>query len=487
MLELDTVNKTKYGYREGFPYTTSWGASVQYDSVSQLYIMLVSDYAEQCPNWGHNSAVSVATSADPEGPFEKRFRLFGVMSHEPMLARGNSGEWVVYFTAKTNAATNLPANGTDADDVHGTVCTRASLDAKCTCPTNTPNAGSKDPTWVSWTSTPLDIDSWSTPLKVIDPARDFSDSFCENGQPVTVNPEPAESIDANFNGVIEADGSFVGLWRTWQCSGDLCAENHYNPVGAAVTPGTTDQACFSVPHVVKATDWKDPTTYRFLMDDGSLSALPVAKKDLKWIFLSEYSATQAAKGIEDPMIYKDSNDIYHAVFHDMFESCDAVNCRAPRDNVAHAYSVDGTSWTYTGAALELTDYGSFYMPTVTFTDGTTQGLACERPQLIVRDGAPSHIIIGGIPDALFADLNLGGGALDANANIDAKDWPGGATMIIPLKSTTTPTPTPAPGPSSSSSSSDSTVVYAAVGGSAAAAVLVASIGAYFYCTSRERK
>ena len=47
----------------------------------------------------------------------------------------------------------------------------------------------------------------------------------------------------------------------------------------------------------------------------------------------------------------------------------------------------------------------------------------------VRDGVPSHIIIGGIPKALAQGYN---GITDVGANIESYSWPGGATMVIPL-------------------------------------------------------
>ena len=48
-----------------------------------------------------------------------------------MLARGPAGEWVAYFTATKVAATGLPATGTDADNIHGTLCTRDGTSSKC--------------------------------------------------------------------------------------------------------------------------------------------------------------------------------------------------------------------------------------------------------------------------------------------------------------------------------------------------------------------
>ena len=132
-LEMGTVDKSVYGYREGFPLTTSWGGSVQYDEASGLYIMLVSEYVEECSNWGWNSTVVVATSEAPEGPYEKEFRLIGVMSHEAMLSRGPDGEWAVYFTASVFEG-GLPASG-DADFSDDQVCVRAVSYTHLTLPT----------------------------------------------------------------------------------------------------------------------------------------------------------------------------------------------------------------------------------------------------------------------------------------------------------------------------------------------------------------
>ena len=445
-LTLGTVDKAKYGYRAGFPYTTSWGGSAQYDSASSQYIMLVSEYAGECPNWGHNSAVALATSSSLEGPYAKQFRLFGVMSHEAMLSRGQAGEWVVYFTAKKVAATGKPAAGLDADNIHGTLCTRSSRTAKCSCPDGNPDAGSQDPTWMSWTTTPLVYSSWSTPTLVFDPLASFNDNYCVAGSSSCADCDEASgSIDANFNGVINDDGSFVGLWRTWECSADLCPENGYATYGSS-TDLEGGQACFSVPHPVVASDWKTVSTYRYSINTIAGAALPVAKKQLRWLFGSEYTVTQAAKGIEDPMVYKDANGVYHAIFHDMFEKCSGAGCKAPRDNVAHAYSTDGISWIYTGAALPLVNQGENYMPEVSFTDGTKMGLACERPQFVVENGVPTAIIIGGIPKALTLDA---GSYLndDVFDNLESYDWPGGATMVILLVSND-PSPEPSPPPPS---------------------------------------
>lgn len=399
-LTMGRVDKSVYGYRQGFPFTTSWGASAQFDNVSGKYVMLVSEYVEECANWGWNSTVVLATSENPEGPYEKEFTLFGVMSHEAMLARGPSGEWVVYFTA-VEQSNNRPRMGSDGYAANE-VCTRADIDSPCDCPGD-PDKGSNDPTWMSFTSTPLNYESWATPVKVFDPGSHFTD-FVPDGS-------RAESIDANFNGVIRNDGSFVGLWRTWQCVGDLVAP------WSDTLDGANPDTCFSVPHAINASDWEDSSTYQ----------IEAQKRDLEWLFPEQYVASpteRLALGIEDPMVYVDNRSppVYHAIFHEMF---------VPSDNVSHAYSTDGVQWTYTGTVF---DTGSeTNMPMVTFTDGEQAGLACERPQLLIENGVLTHIIIGGIPTGLGEDPEFTSESdMTIDDQVEETGWPGGATMVIPL-------------------------------------------------------
>lgn len=399
-LAMGEVDKSVYGYRAGFPFTTSWGASAQYDDASGKYVMLVSEYVEECANWGWNSTVVLATSDAPEGPYEKEFTLFGVMSHEAMLARAPSGEWVVYFTAveQDNNRPRMGAEGYGEDEV----CVRQDNDSQCECPGN-PDKGSKDPTWMSFTSTPLNYESWETPVKIFDPGSHFTDSVPDGSR--------AESIDANFNGVIQSDGSFVGLWRTWQCAGDLVSP------WADTLEGANPDTCFSVPHAINASDWDDSSTYEIASQ----------KRDLDWLFPEQYyvSPTEHLSiGIEDPMVYVDNRSpaVFHAIFHEMF---------IPTDNVSHAYSTDGVEWIYTGTVFDTSPETN--MPMVTFTDGNQAGLACERPQLLIENGVPTHIIIGGIPTGLGEDPAFtNASSMDIYDQVDDTGWPGGATMVIPL-------------------------------------------------------
>merc|ERR1712107_246401 len=125
-------------------------------------------------------------------------------------------------------------------------------------------------------------------------------------------------MDTNLAAVIKKDGTLVEIWRD------------HHPTGK------------SVPHLVTATDWKDPSTYTFYMDD-----LLFGKK----ADTVEKPHPKNPGGLEDMFLWVDARGHYHALFHQMYicETC-----------TAHAYSVDGSKWTYTGTAATAD---------TTYTDG----------------------------------------------------------------------------------------------------------------------
>ena len=272
-LAAGVVDKSVYGYRQGFPYTTSSGGSALWDSVSGKYIMAVSEYAAECPNAAHNSAIAIATSTNVEGPYVKQFRVFGVGSLEPMLTRtqGGTGAWALYFTAKRVADTGQPAKGADSDNIHGTLCTRTNYASKCSCPDGQPDLVPTYPSWLVHTPTPLDYASWQAEpcAIIIDPILDFvfNDHKCINGQaPASPTDElRSKSIYSSYHGVAKLGEGFVGLWRTWECTSDLCADNHYATLG---TPQGAASKCFSVIHPVFGHDWSEPSSYHYPLIDS---------------------------------------------------------------------------------------------------------------------------------------------------------------------------------------------------------------------------
>ena len=269
-LALGIVDKNIYGYRQGFPYTKSTGGMALWDTVSEQYIMVVTEFAAECPNPAHNAAIALATSDDVEGPYIKQFRIFGVTGSEPMLFRAQDGQWGLYFIAKRSAITGLPATGIDPDSVHGTLCTRSSYTSKCTCPGVHPGEVPHYPTWLSHTFTPLDYSSWHTvaPLLVTDPIFAFNDQKCVGGHELAGFTEATRNINnhANFHAVADSDDSMVGLWRTWECTGNLCPENRYSDLGTAEG---APRKCFSVLHPVLGHDWSEPQSYHYPLTDST--------------------------------------------------------------------------------------------------------------------------------------------------------------------------------------------------------------------------
>ena len=163
---------------------------------------------------------------------------------------------------------------------------------------------------------------WSDPIVLLDP---------------TTLPD---GIDANFSAAVAEDGSLVGLWRTY--------------------PGGSQM------HAVTATDYLDPTSYVWQDDETPLFPAP--------------HDGFTPEGVEDPFVWFDpTRGAWHAVLHDMT----ATGGNDFYDGLAHAWSTDGQTWTWTGEAA-----GS----TAQFTDGSTTYSARARPHLILEQGQITHLI-----------------------------------------------------------------------------------------------
>jgi hypothetical protein len=165
--------------------------------------------------------------------------------------------------------------------------------------------------------------------------------------------------DTNLAPVILANGSLVGIWRTW----------------GADCPGIHG----SCPHLVTASHWKNASSYVFQQQ-------PL------------FPGLQGG-GAEDPALYLDQEGNFHALFHNM----------APTQNPAtmggHAFSPrgDGLTWTYTGVA-----WGS----TGEYTDGTPFAFSRrERPHpIMAEDGftivALSTGVVYSDPSAAHGDASF---------------------------------------------------------------------------------
>ena len=79
-------------------------------------------------------------------------------------------------------------------------------------------------------------------------------------------------------------------------------------------------------------------------------------------------------------LWRDANTHYHAVFHQQYD-CDTCT--------AHAYSLDGIDWYYSGtAATAMT----------TYTDGEREDFGhCERPHILFdKDGTTPVALTNGV-------------------------------------------------------------------------------------------
>merc|ERR1719215_374734 len=135
----------------------------------------------------------------------------------------------------------------------------------------------------------------------------------------------------------------------------------------------------SVPHLVTASNWKDPTTYIFSMDDllfGESSSdhnVSMTPRRRRW-------PSNNPGGLEDMFLWVDARGHYHAVFHQMYD-CDTCT--------AHAFSVDGLKWSYGGTAATAETL---------YTDGGSESFGhCERPHVIFdKDGVSPVALTNGV-------------------------------------------------------------------------------------------
>ena len=278
---------------DGGRNTSSWGGSALRDERTGLYHMFASQFTNHCglETWTANSHVVRATSAQPGGTYTRVAdavggEVFPIFSHEPNAVRDPAtGEWALFFTLKAPSG-RLPCN-CSADGSHQGPC-------------DGPGEG---PTVVSWAPAPEG--PWSPPLLLLDMGGTQSDT--------------------NLAPVILADGSLVGIWRTWEGG--------------------------SWPHLVTAAHWKNASSYVF---------------DQAMLF-----PQLGGQGTEDPALYLDAQGVVHALFHNM------VPKFGPDVAGGHAFSRDGRAWTYTGVA-----YNSSGM----YTDGTAFSFSRrERPHPIMAE------------------------------------------------------------------------------------------------------
>jgi len=313
--------------------TSSWGGGSWYDAKDGKWYMWATELADHCGmhTWTTNSQTIRASSAAATGHYQREAVQIGIWSHEVVVTRGPAGEYVAYFSYNANPGSTRP---------ECKLCTDGSTNPACKKKAHlgAPFIEVIDPTYMSWSATATG--NWSEPVMVLGPKI-----------VPTMTP-----MDTNMAVVINKDGSVNGMWRD------------HHPTGK------------SVPHLVTATNWKDPGTYKFSMDDllfgkkqGSSVSSAAARR-------RKPTPGSNPGGLEDMFLWVDARGHYHAVFHQMY-TC--LTC------TAHAYSVDGVSWSYGGTAATAE---------TTYTDGGKETFGhCERPHMIFdKDGVTPVALTNGV-------------------------------------------------------------------------------------------
>lgn len=188
---------------------STWGGSVVKGDDGRWH-MWASEITRKCGihRWITNSIVVHAVSDGPSSNwhFERKAEVFPLFSHEPIVARAPTGEYVLYFT-------HYPGDGSDAPTCNCTDGNSASGEDGCA---NEPGGG-KDKAWgVSYFSHSKSPDGpWSEPVSLL---------------PV----QKINQTDMNLAPVIRPDGSaiFWTRWDIWEAD-DWKNVSTYRDVGQA--------------------------------------------------------------------------------------------------------------------------------------------------------------------------------------------------------------------------------------------------------------
>lgn len=363
LLGLNAYDATHPPFRN----TSSWGGAVVRGD-DGLYHMFAAVMAKHCGlgTYKSNSYIGHAVSPDPiTHPFALTDTSIASYAHEPDAIRDpTTGEYVLFFTASyrpTGWNWSIPVWGDEAAanpgrpvdcalpaaEQRGFAC---AADGQCVNATGSaarfPSYGQclqsgcgggirfpggyqpgclewgcwDDPTWMSSSHSPTG--PWTEPVIVLD---------------------PLPSGDTNLAGVINDDGSFVGLWRGPAPVWSRKAGGGGRPVNGKWT---------SAVRPVFARHWRDPSSYWV---QPSVSLFPPNQG-------GRGQGTITEMGLEDPMVFKDRNGTYHALL---------------TDGLFHAWSVDGIAWTLT--------------PKMDYLGGL-EGLPCEGKGGLA--GRP-HLVLGG--------------------------------------------------------------------------------------------
>jgi hypothetical protein len=260
--------------------------------------MFASEITHNCGlySWTTNSQVIRAVSSDPCGPYIKEQVILPVFSHDANVILAPTGEIVLFVTARRGVVPVNCTPGSSSEQIYNKFASTSMTPPKDTYMLYAPHPSGP----------------WSEPVLVLN-STIWNQDYWEKTHRFA-------HCDANLNGIISPNGSFLGLWRRCETKNLI-----------------------TVPHTLHASDWRNPNTYQ--PNPYPLFVL-------------------GGSGAEDPsnIWVTNTSDIgiaYHAIFHDEQSTrCMLGSCSA---NGRHAFSLDGLAWTYSKT--------NAYDRNVTFTNG----------------------------------------------------------------------------------------------------------------------
>jgi len=352
--------------------STSWGGSVlrvpskllggHASEQNDTYVMYVAEMLNECGlrEWTTNSAVAVATSPTPDGPYTRRKRIIQPWSHNPQaihvrdkVKEGDDHDIFAVYTLGDG----------DGKPVHGPVkdCRKEKS------PTNYLRLQSPVHNFYEQIKSPRFL------------AEHGANS--EDGN-TTVSFTIHYSVDSPLGPFLAHTAQIVDFPKVYGFPGN------WNPAPVALPDGRVRMMVHIGNSqgkiggiIVEASNWKGP--YQVLTGD----------------------VISCIECEEDPFLWIDKRGHWHALFHKMFDPIPVSDeyylydnydghpdqngcCPSPGWSGGHAFSEDGLVWS---------DITRCYNTTIFFEDGTQSEMyRRERPKLIFDyDGVtPTHLSNG---------------------------------------------------------------------------------------------
>ena len=324
-LNLLPVNKSSgyNGLLNKENITSSWGGVPIIDRNSNdpltKYHMIISEFVNHCgvDSWVRNSQIIQAQSSNGWNSKYNKIKILQLpFAHEPDVIYDESNNLYVMYYTHFNYSQESWNNLTFCNCSDGSTNNNLCNNKHDNIPYN--------PYYITSMITSKSIyGPWSDPINILN---------------ISWN-EPNGTHDNNFAAIINKNGSLIGMKRNWI---------HWNNIHGSDI------------HLVLADDYMNNKTYKVNPD----SLFP--------------ELTQSFT--EDPYLYLDCNNNYHAIFHNM----DPLNNK--QEPGGHGFSKDGINWIYGGIA---------YNNIIEFDDDSSiAAQRRERPHFLFSDD--DHCTIIGI-------------------------------------------------------------------------------------------